>query len=473
MALVSSSKKQSSGTFKKLLIAVVVLGVAAGGYLLKRELTLPAPVTVELSPDMPGVGRKTTIVVKAAELQRGVERLTVTVDGAGFAKKVLVDQLAPPVAPGTEAARELHVTVEVGKDVTPEIKPGTVTIEVIAQGRGTRLRTPDPVVVTQALEVRLDPPALASLSQFVHPAQGGAEAVVYEVGASAVKDGVAVGDWFFPGSPLPGGAPTQRFVLFAVPYDMAVREDEAKAKILLVAEDALGNRAEARFIHKFIPRPMGRDVIELKEAFMQKVVGEIYARTPELGRKESLLEDYLQLNRDLRKQNMDELFELSKKSEQKFHWSKTFIPMVNAAVKGSFADRRTYKFDGKDVDTQDHLGFDLARVERAGVQASNGGVVVLARYYGIFGNCVVIDHGYGLMTLYAHLSTIGAKEGDRVELGQEIGKTGATGLAGGDHLHFTTVLHGLPVNPIEWWDGHWIKDRIKLKLQDAVPWSPN
>lgn len=471
MALVSSSsQRKSNGSLKKVLIVLVVGGVAAGGYLLKRELTLPPPAQVDVSADLPGIGRKTTLTVKASEPGLGLERATITVDGAGFSKKLVAEQVVT-VAEDGGATHELELKIDLGREVTPEIKPGSLTVEVMVQGRGTRLRTPAPVIVQKTLDVKLDPPALAAMSQFIHPAQGGAEAVVYDVGPTATKDGVQAGDWFFPGFPLPGGAPSQRLALFAVPYDMDASESEAEAKILLVAEDALGNRAESRFIHKFFPRPMGKDVIDLKESFMQKVTGEIYSRTPELTKKGNLVDDYLQLNNDLRKQNMAELKALAQKSQPKFLWSKTFIPMQNAAVKGSFADRRTYTNDGKDVDTQDHLGFDLASVERAPVQASNDGVVVLARYFGIFGNCVVVDHGYGLMTLYAHLSTIGVKEGDSVTLGQELGKTGATGLAGGDHLHFTTLLHGLPVNPIEWWDGHWIQDRLKLKLADALPWQ--
>jgi murein DD-endopeptidase MepM/ murein hydrolase activator NlpD len=75
------------------------------------------------------------------------------------------------------------------------------------------------------------------------------------------------------------------------------------------------------------------------------------------------------------------------------------------------------------------------------------------------------------MSLYAHLSTIGVKEGDAVPRGKELGRSGATGLAGGDHLHFTIMLHGLPVSPIEWWDAHWIQDRLKLKLGDKLPWK--
>jgi murein DD-endopeptidase MepM/ murein hydrolase activator NlpD len=72
----------------------------------------------------------------------------------------------------------------------------------------------------------------------------------------------------------------------------------------------------------------------------------------------------------------------------------------------SFADRRSYVYRGQTVDQQDHLGLDMAGVSHAPVPASNDGVVVLARFFGIYGNAVVIDHGYGLMSLYGHLSSI-------------------------------------------------------------------
>ena len=99
------------------------------------------------------------------------------------------------------------------------------------------------------------------------------------------------------------------------------------------------------------------------------------------------------------------------------------------------------------------------------VRAANDGVVVFAGFFGIFGNAVVIDHGCGLQTLYGHLSSLEVKEGDTVKNEQEIGKSGQTGLAGGDHLHFTILLDGIPVNPTEWWDPHWIKDNITSKFQ--------
>ncbi len=84
---------------------------------------------------------------------------------------------------------------------------------------------------------------------------------------------------------------------------------------------------------------------------------------------------------------------------------------------------------------------------------------------GIYGQCIIIDHGLGLQTLYAHLSSMAVEVGDVVERGQIIGRTGATGLAGGDHLHYGIIVGGVPVNPIEWWDKNWVRNNITSKLQ--------
>jgi murein DD-endopeptidase MepM/ murein hydrolase activator NlpD len=140
---------------------------------------------------------------------------------------------------------------------------------------------------------------------------------------------------------------------------------------------------------------------------------------------------------------------------------------MNSQVESRFADRRTYYFGDKEIDKQVHLGFDLATVQQAPVHASNAGTVVHADYLGIYGNCVIIDHGLGVQSLYAHLSQIGVKVGDTVKKDQEIGRTGSTGLAGGDHLHFTMLVQGVPVNPVEWWDAHWLQDRVLRKITEA------
>jgi murein DD-endopeptidase MepM/ murein hydrolase activator NlpD len=155
---------------------------------------------------------------------------------------------------------------------------------------------------------------------------------------------------------------------------------------------------------------------------------------------------------------------LAAESRQAFLWDGSFLPMPNGQVMSPFAERRAYLYEDEQVDEQFHLGYDLASVRRAPVPAANGGVVVLAEYFGIYGNAVLVDHGYGLASLYGHLSEISVEAGQRVERGETVGLTGETGLAGGDHLHFAILLQGLPVDPVEWWDPKWIRDRIASKL---------
>ena len=144
-----------------------------------------------------------------------------------------------------------------------------------------------------------------------------------------------------------------------------------------------------------------------------------------------------------------------------------FHAFANNKVEAAFADFRTYTYQGKDVDKQVHLGFDLASFANAPVLAANRGKVLWASDLGIYGNCVVIDHGLGVQSLYGHLSSVDVKVGDMVEKEQVLGKSGMTGIAGGDHLHFTMLVNGHMVNPIEWWDPHWIQDRVTRKLQEA------
>ena len=133
-------------------------------------------------------------------------------------------------------------------------------------------------------------------------------------------------------------------------------------------------------------------------------------------------------------------------------------------MESAFADGRTYIYNGQTVDHQVHLGFDLAVVEHTPVRAANDGTVLYTGYFGLYGNTIIMDHGCGLQSLYGHLSSIGTRVGEQVKRGQEIGRSGQTGLAGGDHLHFSLLVEGIFVNPTEWWDPHWIHDRLELKL---------
>ena len=182
---------------------------------------------------------------------------------------------------------------------------------------------------------------------------------------------------------------------------------------------------------------------------------------------DQLLSSFLRINGELRMRNGQTIADFAPKSAPEMLWKDAFQPLGNAAIESRFADNRTYFYKGKEIDRQVHLGFDLAVTEHIPVIAANNGTVLFADYLGIYGNCVIIDHGLGVQSLYAHLSSIDVKPGDRVEKGRQLGRSGTTGLAGGDHLHFTMLVGGHPVNAVEWWDPKWMQDRVLRKIAEA------
>ena len=113
---------------------------------------------------------------------------------------------------------------------------------------------------------------------------------------------------------------------------------------------------------------------------------------------------------------------------------------------------------------------DLESVANSPVRAGNDGVVALASApggLGIYGKTVILDHGYGLFSMYSHLSQIAVKAGDHVSKGDQLGRTGSTGMAGGDHLHFSILISDTFVNPVEWWDRKWIQNNVTSKIEWA------
>jgi murein DD-endopeptidase MepM/ murein hydrolase activator NlpD len=442
-----------------------ILGVALLAALLVATLRVGSAPTIEIRAGARAIGARTTVTASAAAPGRGLAGLRVEVEQGGKTR-VLAQRAHRPRSPWALSGRRVEkdeLRVEVGHDAVPDLVEGEAVVRVVAERAGTWLRHPGPAVSELRLPVRLVPPTLAVVSSQHYVAQGGAGVVAYRVGATATRDGVRAGAWFFPGSPRPGGGKEDRVALFGVPWDLA-----DPAQLRLQAADDAGNTVEVAFVDRFFPKPPPRETITLDDAFLAKVVPEIMQQTPGLEDRGGLLENYLEINRELRRRNAEELVALATRTAGGFLWTEPFLPLPNAKVMSAFADQRAYLYRGREVDAQTHLGFDLAVVARTPVPAANRGVVVLSRYFGIYGNTVVLDHGLGLATLYAHLSSIDAKEGETVERGQILGRTGQTGLAGGDHLHFTTLVRGLPVDPREWWDPQWIRGRVASKLGPAV-----
>ncbi|MGF1508675.1 MAG: M23 family metallopeptidase [Myxococcota bacterium] len=420
--------------------------------------------TVRIEASVPALGRQTPVSVRVGPSDRGFQRLQIGVR-QGQTSISLRDepgQVLPVWSLSAGRPESEHAVVVRADELGFEEGPATVWVDVEAAGtwlwRGTSTRA------ELELPVQLRPPSLARGVGKVFVAQGGSEVVRYSVGPRATRHGVKVRGAEFPGHPLPGTGDC--FAFFALPYDFDRSEE-----VMLFAEDVVGNRTEAPFIDQFISRPPTRDTIRLSDSVLEALVPRIMARVPSLEDRGNIVDNYVQINADLRKALDEELVELGKRTVPAFQWNQTFIPMP-AKVVSSFADVRAYWYQGKVIDRQTHLGFDLASVRRDRIPAANDGIVVMAEYFGIYGNTLILDHGYGLMSLYGHMSSFEVKPGDRVERGQTIGRTGATGLALGDHLHFTMLVYGRPVSPLEWWDTHWIQDRIASKLESALSFRP-
>jgi murein DD-endopeptidase MepM/ murein hydrolase activator NlpD len=321
------------------------------------------------------------------------------------------------------------------------------------------------------VQVRLERPQISVLSTKHYINLGGSEMVVYRVTPADVESGVQVGDVKYPGYPASGAKiegvhiadPAVKVAFIALRFDQ-----DLNTPMFAYAKDEAGNAAHADFDHLTFPKPFKKSRIELTNAFLDRVVPGILDTTTEVNPQGSNLDKFLVLNGDLRRKNADKIASYALQSAPEILWGgAVFHPFTNTAVEAAFADQRTYVYGGTDVDRQTHLGFDLARVVNSPIVAANRGKVLHASPLGIYGNCVIIDHGMGVQSLYGHLSSIAVKVGDMVEKEQELGKSGMTGLAGGDHLHFTMLVNGQMVNPVEWWDAHWIQDRIVRKLREA------
>ena len=454
-------RRSRSFPWVRLVLAAVVCTVIICGWLWTRARPSPE-VSIQASHE--GVGQKTAFAISLSEPSKGLADVVVDLRQAD--KSVTLFHRAYRDryvwAPATsETVFEDKLLVKTTTLALASLSEGQVTLRVVALGAGAFFGRERQTSVSRKYRLYKKSPSISVLSRETHVKQGGSEAVVYRVESHITKHGVQAGDWWFPGFPLPGGESGEQFALFAAPYDLGnVRS------IRLVSEDPAGNRSERSFVDGFQPKPFRRRTLPVSDRLLEKVVPEITAKLPNHEDKGSLLANYVYINRTLRAENRARLRKIARKSQKQFLWKKAFRQMPSQVL-SSFADRRTYVYQGEKIDQQDHLGYDLASTAKSDIPASNDGQVVVAEYFGIYGQAVVIDHGYGLMTLYAHLSSIDTRSGAHVKRGQVIGRTGSSGLALGDHLHFTTLLHGLPVDAKEWWDAHWIRDRIARKLGSA------
>ena len=471
------------------LVGLLMLAVVAIGALYVVAGRGAPPGLVIVKPDRL-VGQEGTLEISVEGPRPTTLAITLQQDGRDVPLFTLDAPQSAVVTPGQTGA-VLHIVRPFGKQGVPELHQGAGRIVVQASRPSLlNLRTLSSSVAKD-IDVRLEPPRVAVVSTHHYVNHGGSEMVVYRVTPPDVASGVRVGALEYPGYPAKGAGIANADASLKVAFFALLPEQPLSAPVAVFARDEAGNEATASFVNDVFKKPFKKSRIELDDRFLQRVVPEILRHSPELklgptesaavklgptesgavklGPTESgdLLPGFLRINGDLRQLNAARIAELTDATSASILWNGPFVQLGNSQVEARFADQRTYLYRGKVVDQQVHLGFDLAVTSAVSVVAANAGKVINANWLGIYGNCVVIDHGMGVASLYGHLSWIDVKVGDSVAKGQVIGKSGMTGLAGGDHLHFTMLVHGQPVNPVEWWDSHWIQDRIERKLREA------
>lgn len=309
-------------------------------------------------------------------------------------------------------------------------------------------------------------PRAATGLLYIH--RGGSGALAYQVDEETRRDGVRVGDAFFPGFPracLDGNevadrSAGERVAIFAIPVDAPANVD-----VLIEAEDLAGNigtgAVSARLLAKRFP-----DVpINLSNRFLEDVASGLAKENGLAGG--SPADEFRRVNEELRERNEAQIRELlaearSERCAKAFEGA--FAQLANSAVRGRFAEQRSYLKDGKKISEAVHYGYDLASTANAPITAANSGRVIYTGDLGIYGQAILVDHGLGLVSLYGHLADIDVQPGQAVVKGEKLGRSGASGLAAGDHLHFALLVGNTYVEPLEWWDASWIRSHIDARL---------
>ncbi|MCQ2444153.1 MAG: M23 family metallopeptidase [Mailhella sp.] len=441
-----SSGRRSSGIS---VFAIVMLSVAAaaGGWFLLKDMTAPA-VTFDHSGNV-GVSQPLSITL---EDQAGIRYAKATVRRGDHSEVVYENKF--PVLEGR-------------RDITVDLKPlkmpeGPFELEIEARdgsfalfGYGNSGK--------KVLKLSLDSQAPRITVRTMPPniRRGGSALVSYTVSEDVSSSGVKVGSLYFPGYRMASGAYACLF-----PYPLSFTSADYRPEI--TATDLAGNVTTSRLPVRLANRVYKADTLNIPDSFLNFKAPELAQLCPE---KDTPLDQYLCSNNKVRASNDETLLKFAADPANvstSFLWSGTFRRLPRSAVKAGFGDFRTY-VDGarQKIDEQTHMGLDLASVAKAEIPASQAGRVVWVDYLGIHGNMVLIDHGLGLMTQYSHLSEYSVKVGDEVTAGQTVGRTGTSGLAGGDHLHCGVLVGGVPVQPLEWLDPHWVKDNITSRLDNT------
>ena len=431
-----------------ILLLIVAVGLLGGGYYLaprfehgSPQIRLPDSDVLGLSPMEVAIGDEGA----------GLKSVSATLSAGGTEHALVSEQYAQPVS-------EKKFTVALSSKLAG-LKEGPAVLRISARDASLwNFFRGNETVIEKKLTIDITPPTLELIADDRYVNFGGVGAIVYKASADTATSGVRIGNYFFPG--FKGqikDQPDYFLALFAHAYNVP-----ADARAVLVASDKAGNSRQLSLVYELKNVSYRKSTIPVPESFLQnKVVPLVQDVAARQGAPKDV---FVAVNRKLRAENEKRITEITSKASPSMLWKGAFSQLSNSKVEANFADHRTYLYNKEPIDTAYHLGYDLSVTKQYPVEAANSGAAAFVGDLGIYGNTVILDHGLGLFTLYSHLSSMDVKVGDAVNARQAIGRTGETGLAAGDHLHYGVYLHGVAVLPVEWWDPKWINDNITPKL---------
>ena len=439
-----------------LLICVGLLIIIPVSWLLITRMESEMPdLSIDLA--MPEIGAQKTLKVQFQDKKSGLKRVWIGIFADGK-ESVLLEKDFPTAGmlqSGTQKMLLADVSIE---PKTLGLKDGAATLRLMAvdhswRGWGKGNHT----YLEKEIVIDTKPPAIEVLTKAHNINPGGSGLVLYKVSEACLESGVLVGEQFYPGYKGSLKDPEVMVAFFALNHRQGAETDMS-----LRAVDKAGNQSKEWFNHYIRKQKFKKDSINISDRFLERKMPEFANDIP--PEKSSLIDKFLYVNSTLRKINKEKIEALTGHGDASMHWQGVFLRLPKSANRAKFADHRKYGYNGRTVDEQDHLGIDLASLAHSPVPAANAGKIAFAGRIGIYGNAIIIDHGLGLFSMYAHLSRMDVEEGHMVKKGEIIGRTGMSGLAGGDHLHFSMMIHRTFVNPIEWWDAMWIKNNITNKI---------
>lgn len=400
---------------------------------------------VVITPAKFEVSKKTRFSLRASDPKSGIDKVVVEAIG-GPQRKVLAQIELP--RPMDTFQKEFTLSGVDFSDGPFELRAK------VTDGSWAKFGKGNATYISQQHDLDTTVPVASIVTRRPYARQGGSVVIGFTVSEEPVRVGVEVGDLFFPAHLQPDG---RYLCFFAFPFNLEPDDYQP----VLTARDRADNEVRLSVPINPMPREFRTDVLTVSDGFLSGVLPQFQAQ---LDPGRSPVERFLTVNRELRAKARRRLAEISRQTTDTMLWNGAFVRMRGKTM-AQFADYRSYQYNGRKIDEQIHMGVDIASIKNAEVPAANSGRVVFAGFISIYGNVIIIDHGAGLHSLYGHLSRMDVSAGQAVEKGQTIGLTGATGLAGGDHLHFGLTIAGFPVTPIEWWDGHWIEDNVTGRLQ--------